>query len=192
MNCPFALPKYQFGFSSKEERKKRKKERGGRKPASKQLLFFQLFKFVCDHSGPSPGVFAQVSPAERHRNWIQSVLPDLRKRHEIPKRRCSNPQRRHWGGGKGGGKAALFLSQLHKGCFQLWIGCREGKVLTGWSASKSDPYISTRFAHLSKSEIFFGNQGMFSMSREGMESTRLLITPKEETLLVVVTAQSIN
>lgn len=70
--------------------------------------------------------------------------------------------------------------------FSLRIGCREEKVLTGWSASKSDPYISTRFAHLSKSEIFFGNQGTLSMSRECMESTKLLITPsmlREETLL---------
>lgn len=96
-------------------------------------------------------------------------------------------------------KLQFFLGQLHKVCFQLWTGCREGKVLTGWSASKSDPYISTRFAHLSKSEIFFGNQGTFSMSREGMGSTRLLITPstpKEETLLLsmamVVTAHPTN
>lgn len=70
--------------------------------------------------------------------------------------------------------------------FSLRIRCRGGKILTGWSASKSDPYISTRFAHLSKSEIFFGNQGTFSMSREHTESTKLLITPsmlREETLL---------
>lgn len=70
--------------------------------------------------------------------------------------------------------------------FLLSLGRRRGEILTGWSASKSDPYISTRFAHLSKSEIFFGYQGIFSMSMERMESTKLLITPsvlREETLL---------
>lgn len=70
--------------------------------------------------------------------------------------------------------------------FSLSIGHGKGKILTGWSASKSDPYISTRFAHLSKSEIFFGYQGIFSMSKERMESTKLLTTPsvlREETLL---------
>lgn len=48
---------------------------------------------------------------------------------------------------------------------------------TGWSASKSEPYIRTRLAHLSKSEIFFGNQGTSYISKKReKEKTRLLYT----------------
>lgn len=36
---------------------------------------------------------------------------------------------------------------------------RGKKTLTGCSASRSEPYIRTRLAHLSRSEIFLGNQG---------------------------------
>lgn len=107
-----------------------------------------------------------------------------RKRSETPTR-CSDPQRHCWGEVKGGGKAAFFKSKFHK-VLSTKDWHRERKILTGWSASRSDPYISTRFAHLSKSEIFFGNQGTFSMSRERMESTKLLITAsvlREEMLL---------
>lgn len=55
-------------------------------------------------------------------------------------------------------------------CFKLklciWIKHRQVYLgqHTGWSASNSEPYISTRLAHLSKSEIFFGNQGTLSIS----------------------------
>lgn len=79
-----------------------------------------------------------------------------------------------------------FLKANSTRYFPLRIGHRGSKILTGWSASRSDPYISTRFAHLSKSEIFFGNQGTFSMSRVRMESTKLLIMAsvlREEMLL---------
>lgn len=37
---------------------------------------------------------------------------------------------------------------------------------TGWSASNSEPYIRTRLAQLSKSEIFFGNQGTLYISEK--------------------------
>lgn len=193
-NCPFSLPQYQFGFSSKEERKRRKK-------ACIKIAFFSFSNLYVTTQGPDLEFLfrAQVSPAEKPQELNSVSLPWTKKETWNPKRRCSDLQRHHWGREEGGGKAAIFLGQLHKICFQLWSGCREGKVLTGWSASKSDPYISTRFAHLSKSEIFFGNQGTFSMSREGMESTRLLITPStpsEEMLLsamaMVVTAHCIN
>lgn len=35
-------------------------------------------------------------------------------------------------------------------------------TFTGWSASSSEPYMRTRFAALSKSAIFCGNQGAFA------------------------------
>lgn len=48
---------------------------------------------------------------------------------------------------------------------------------TGWSASNSEPYIRTRFAHLSKSEIFFGNHGTSYISerRRRKENSCLLL-----------------
>lgn len=53
-----------------------------------------------------------------------------------------------------------------------WLIC---SLHTGWSASNSEPYIRTRFAHLSKSEIFFGNQGTSHISERRRESMSCLL-----------------
>jgi hypothetical protein len=47
----------------------------------------------------------------------------------------------------------------------LWIVMRIPQALTGWSASRSEPYIKTRWA-LSRSDILRGNHGISPKSKQ--------------------------
>lgn len=47
------------------------------------------------------------------------------------------------------------------------------KTLTGWSASRSEPYIRTRLADLSRSEIFLANHGSSDIARIKEQQVKL-------------------
>lgn len=69
-----------------------------------------------------------------------------------------------------------------------WLIC---SLHTGWSASNSEPYIRTRFAHLSKSEIFFGNQGTSHISERRRATMSCLLRMQFTIILVMQCLQDV-